>query len=61
MFRFVLQVAFIRRLLEFRFVRYTLAVVFAGALIASFVYASVVFRALNERSNTPHVQQRSNQ
>lgn len=61
MFRFVLQVAFIRRLWELRFVRYILVLIFAGALISGFVYASIVFRALNERSNAPHVQSRSNQ
>ena len=50
MFRFVLQVAFIRRVLQMRFVRYALVVLFLGALIAGVIYARVVFNALDERS-----------
>ena len=59
MFRLVLQVAFIRRILEFRLIRFTLLVVFAGALMAGLIYAYVVFNALTERSRDPHVQHHS--
>ena len=59
MFRFLLQVTFIRRVLQFRFVRLLLILVFAGALIAGLIYASVVFHALTERNQAPHVQHNS--
>ena len=59
MFRFLLQVTFIRRVLQFRFARLLLILVFAGAVIAGLIYASVVFHALTERNQAPHVQQNS--
>ena len=59
MFRFLLQVTFIRRVLQFRFVRLLLILVFAGAVIAGLIYASVVFHALTERNQAPHVKQNS--
>jgi hypothetical protein len=59
MFRFLLQVTLIRRVLQFRFVRLLLILVFAGAVIAGLIYASVVFHALTERNQAPHVQQNS--
>ena len=59
MFRFLLQVTFIRRVLQFRFVRLLLILVFAGAVIAGLIYASVVFHALIERNQAPHVQHNS--
>jgi hypothetical protein len=59
MFRFLLQVTFIRRVLQFRFVRLLLILVFAGAVIAGLIYASVVFHALTERNQAPHVQHNS--
>jgi hypothetical protein len=55
MFRFVLVVAFIRRLVHLRVVRYTLFVLFLGALIAGVVYACVVLNALKDRSYSPDV------
>ena len=55
MFRFVLQVAFIRRVLQLGLIRFALVAILVGALIAGLIYASVVFRALNERSKAPHV------
>ena len=55
MFRFVLQVAFIRRILQFRLVRYALLLIFAEAIVAGLIYALVVFNALNERIHNPHV------
>jgi hypothetical protein len=33
--------------------------VFAGAVIAGLIYASVVFHALTERNQAPHVQHNS--
>ena len=59
MFRFVLQVAFIRRVLQFRLFRYVLLLIFVGALVAGVIYALVVFNALNERNRAPHVQHHS--
>ena len=59
MFRFLLQVTFVRRVLQFRFVRLLLILVFAGAVIAGLIYASVVFHALTERNQAPHVQHNS--
>jgi hypothetical protein len=59
MFRFLLQVTFIRRVLQFRFVRLLLILVFAGAVIAGLIYASVVFHALTERNQAPHLQHNS--
>jgi hypothetical protein len=59
MFRFLFQVTFIRRVLQFRFVRLLLILVFAGAVIAGLIYASVVFHALTERNQAPHVQHNS--
>jgi hypothetical protein len=59
MFRFLLQVTFIRRVLQFRFVRLLLILVLAGAVIAGLIYASVVFHALTERNQAPHVQHNS--
>jgi hypothetical protein len=59
MFRFLLQVTFIHRVLQLRFVRLLLILVFAGALMAGLIYASVVFHALTERNRVPHVQHHS--
>jgi hypothetical protein len=55
MFRFVLQVAFIRRVLQLGIVRLTLTLIVAGALIAGLIYTYVVFKAVTQRSRTPHV------
>jgi hypothetical protein len=59
MFRFLLQATFIRRVLQLRFVRLLLILAFAGAVIAGLIYASVVFHALTERNQAPHVQHNS--
>jgi hypothetical protein len=59
MFRFILEIAFIRRVLQLGFVRFTLVALFFGALIAGLVYACVVFSALDERSHSPHVHSHS--
>jgi hypothetical protein len=55
MFRFVLQVAFIRRVLQLGIVKVALVLVFTGALIAGLIYTYVVFQAVVQRSHTPHV------
>ena len=55
MFRFVLGVAFIRRLLQLGVVRYALLVLFLGALVAGVINACVIFDAIKERSYSPDV------
>ena len=55
MFRFVLQVAFIRRLLRVGIVRLALLAILIGALIAGFIYTYVVARAVMQRSDVSHV------
>jgi hypothetical protein len=55
MFRFVLQVAFIRRVLELRIVRLALLVTFLGAVVAGAIYTYVIFQAVEQRSHSPHV------
>jgi hypothetical protein len=55
MFRFVLQTAFIRRILQVRPVGYGILLLFCGALIAGLIYAYVFLNAANERSRAPHV------
>ena len=55
MFRFVLQVAFIRRVLELRIVRLALLVTFLGAVVAGAIYTYVIFQAVAQRSHSPHV------
>jgi hypothetical protein len=55
MFRFVLQTAFIRRLLQVRLVRYGVLLLFCGALVAGLIYAYVFLNAANERSHSSHV------
>ena len=59
MFRFLLQVTFIRRVLQLRFVALLLILAFTGAVIAGLIYASVVFHAVTERNRAPHVQHNS--
>lgn len=52
MFRFLLEVTFIRRVLQIRFVHYAIILTFFGALVAGLIYAVVVFNAIQERSKT---------
>jgi hypothetical protein len=61
MFRFVLQVAFIRRALQSRIVRLMLLLVFFGAIVAGAIYTYVIFQAVAQRSHSPHVQTPSSQ
>ncbi len=61
MFRFVLQVAFIRRVLQLRIVRLMLLLVFLGAVVAGAIYTYVIFQAVTQRSHSPHVHAHSSQ
>lgn len=61
MFRFVLQVAFIRRVLQLRIVRLMLLLVFLGAVVAGAIYTYVIFQAITQRSHSPHVHAHSSQ
>ena len=51
MFRFLLQVTFIRRVLQLGIVRAALVLIFAGALIAGLIYTYVVLQAVAQRSH----------
>ena len=55
MFRFVLQVAFIRRVLQLRIVRVMAVLIFIGAVVAGTIYAYVIFQAVTQRSHSPYV------
>ena len=55
MFRFLLQVTFIRRVLQLGIVRAALVLIFAGALIAGLIYTYVVLQAVAQRSYALHV------
>jgi hypothetical protein len=59
MFRFVLQTAFIRRVLRVPFVKTVFLVLMLGALAAGVIYAVAVFHAVAERNQVPHVQPHS--
>jgi hypothetical protein len=61
MFRFVLQVAFIRRVLELRIVRLALLVTFLGAVVAGAIYTYVIFEAVSQRSHSPYVHPHSSE
>ncbi len=54
---FLLQVTFIRRVLQFRLVRYSLFLLFFGAVLSALIYTAVVLQAVQER-NRPHVHTR---
>jgi hypothetical protein len=55
MFWFIIDVLALRKLGLGRPFRYLILIFLAGCLIAGFIYASVVMKAVSERSNTPHV------
>lgn len=61
MFRFALQVAFIRRVLQSRIVRLALLLIFLGAVVAGAIYTYVIFQAVEQRSHSPHVHAHSSQ
>ena len=52
MFRFVLQVAFIRRVLQLRIVRLAIVLIFLGSIVAGAIYTYVVFQAVEQRSHS---------
>ena len=60
MFRFVLQVAFIRRVLQLRIVRVAILLIFLGSIVAGAIYTYVVFQAVEQRSHS-HVPTHSSQ
>jgi hypothetical protein len=60
MFRFVLQVAFIRRVLQLRIVRLAIVLIFLGSIVAGAIYTYVVFQAVEQRSHS-HVPTHSSQ
>jgi hypothetical protein len=55
MFWFIIDVLTLRKLGLGRPFRYLLLIFFVGCLIAGVVYASIVLKAVSERSNSPHV------
>jgi hypothetical protein len=55
MFWFIIDVLTLRKLGLGRPFRYVLLIFFVGCLIAGIVYASIVLKAVSERSNSPHV------
>ena len=55
MFWFIIDVLTLRKLGLSRPFRYLLLIFFVGCLIAGVVYASIVLKAVSERSNSPHV------
>ena len=58
MFRFVLQVAFIRRALQLRIVRLAIVLIFLGSVVAGAIYTYVIFQAVEQRSHS-HVRTHS--
>jgi hypothetical protein len=60
MFRFVLQVAFIRRVLQLSFIKLALLVIMFCALFAGIIYAVAVFHAVNQRNGFHYVHAHSN-
>jgi hypothetical protein len=55
MFWFIIDVLALRKLGISRPFRYILLIFIAGCLVAGFIYASVVMKAVSERSKPPHV------
>ena len=59
MFRPMLHVLVLRKLGLARPFRFLILVVFLGCLLAGLLYTAVVFHALTERNQAPHVQHNS--
>jgi hypothetical protein len=55
MFWFIIDVLALRRLGLSKPFRYLLLLLFSGCLVAGMIYAIVVFQAVSERSQQPHV------
>lgn len=55
MFWFFIRVRALQRLGLGKPFRYIILILFVGCVIAGFIYAAVVFHAVNERSHPPHV------
>jgi hypothetical protein len=59
MFEYLLRVKALHRLGMGKSFRALFVVVLIGAIIAGMIYAFVVFQAISERSQSPHVHTRS--
>ena len=59
MFWFLIDVLALRRLGLARPFRYLILIVLLGCLVAGAIYAVVIFRAVAERNQVPHVQPHS--
>lgn len=59
MFWFLIDILALRRLGLSRPFRYVLLVLLIGCLTAGFIFAAVVFRAVNNRTEVNHVQHHS--
>ena len=55
MFWYLMDVLALKKLGLARPLRYLILLFLAGCLIAGIIYASVVLKAVSERSNSPHV------
>lgn len=55
MLRFILDVLLLRKLIESRSARIAILVFLLGVVIAGFIYAFVVVKAVSNRSQVPHV------
>jgi hypothetical protein len=58
-FWYLMDVLALKRLGLARPLRYLFLLFLAGCLVAGMIYAYVVFHAVSERSQTPHVHARS--
>lgn len=56
---YILDILLLRRLGLIRPIRYAILVVILGGLLAGMIYAAIVFHALAERNQAPHVQHHS--
>lgn len=59
MFWYLMDVLALKRLALARPLRYLFLLFLAGCLVVGIIYACVVFGAVSERSQTPHVHSRS--
>ena len=55
MFRFVLIVAFLRRVFQVRLMRIAIVLILFVAMLSGLAYAVLVFQSLNERTHASHV------
>ena len=55
----ILDILLLRRLGLIRPIRFAILVVILGGLVAGMIYAAIVFHALAERNQAPHVKHHS--